>query len=122
MSRNSKLYDAWQDRRRADAEIAALGLGDLEETAFGHASLRDLAQMPEEQVARMHWMAGLFGAEDRLVHDAEFQRDVGLACARCGQTARCHSEFADPAGLTPAEAASFCPNSGAYRRAAGAGD
>ena len=118
MTGHSELYDAWRDRRRTDAEIAALGFADLEETGFGASSLRALAQMPEEQVQRLFWMAGLFGADASVAHDADLQRDVGLACAHCGQTGRCHAEFANPSGLTQTEATGFCPNARAYGLAA----
>ncbi|SHI86962.1 hypothetical protein [Wenxinia saemankumensis] len=108
----------WRERREADARIAQLGLGGLDEGDYAPSTLDRLARMPEEHVVRMHWMADLFGVGERLEGDADFQRDVGAACANCGRTGDCHRAFADPAGLTRAAAAEFCPNVPAYRRAA----
>lgn len=121
MSHNSKLFDDWQSRRQTEAEIAALGLGGLGETDFGASSVFALAQLPEEQLLRMHWIAGLLGAADPLAHDADLQRDAGLTCAGCSEIDRCHAAFADPSGPTASEAADFCPNAEIYRRAANAG-
>ncbi|WP_156169159.1 hypothetical protein [Wenxinia marina] len=113
----SKLHEAWRDQRRVEAEIAALTMGEMTDLSLGRADLMHLARMPEEQIARMHWVADLFGAGRALADDPRMQREVGLTCAGCGQTARCHAAFADPAGMTASEAEVFCPNAPTYRQA-----
>lgn len=105
----------WSERRTRESEILMMDDRQSADIGFSRNELLTLARLPQEVPARMHRMAGVFGADpEDLREDRAAYAEMLMTCASCDAQRQCKRELG---GGRPTDAArcSFCPNAEAFR-------